>query len=103
VYSYTIGRLPGIIGEVLTGLDVILVMVGPVEIDFLTIVGNGIAFLFGVTTLGNEVAVLPVAAEKGIKMVVDSRLQSMTALCVSSPFLRNKIFSSCLCLTLFLG
>jgi len=97
------GSLPCIICEILTGLDVILVMVGPVEIDFLAIIGDGVAFLFGVTTLGNEVAVLPVAAEKGIKMVVDSRLQSMTALCVSSPFLRNKIFSSCLCLTVFLG
>src|SRR5690606_42136734 len=100
---YAIEILPCIICEILTCFDVILVVVGPVKIDFLTIVGNGVAFLFGVTALGNEVAVLPVAAEKGIKMVVDSRLQCFAALGGSSPFLRNKIFSSCLCLTVFLG
>ena len=46
---YTMGCLPCIISERLTGLDVILVMIGPVEIDFLTIVGDGVSFLFGVT------------------------------------------------------
>ena len=103
MYSYTIGSLPCIISEVLTRLDVILVMIGPVEIDFLTIVGNGVTFLLGVTALRNEVAVLPVAAEEGIKVVVDSRFQCLVALGGSSPFLRNKKFSSCLRLTVFLG
>src|SRR5690554_3289461 len=95
--------LPCIICEVLTSLDEILDVVGPIKIDLLTIVGDGVAFLFGVTALGNEVAVLPVAAQKGIKMVVDSRLQRLASLGGSSPFLSNKIFSSCLRLPVFLG
>jgi hypothetical protein len=74
VHGHAAGGLPGVIGEVLGGLDVVLFVVGPVERDLLAVVGDGVAFLFGVAPLGDEVAVLPVAAEEGIEVIVDGGL-----------------------------
>ena len=41
------------------------------EINLLTVVWNGIALIASVATLGDEIAVLVVAAEEGVEVVVD--------------------------------
>ncbi len=50
VDSMAIGRLEGIIAEVLGGLDVILVVVCPMELDFLAFVGE-VKFFRGTSPL----------------------------------------------------
>jgi len=65
VHRHAVGGLPGVVGEVLGGLDIILVVVGPVEVDLLAVIRDGIALLLGVAPPGDEIAVLLIAAEEG--------------------------------------
>lgn len=37
VHGHAVGGFVGVVGKVLAGLDVVLVVVGPVEIDFLAV------------------------------------------------------------------
>ena len=55
-----------IIAKMLAGLDVVLVAIGPMEMHFFAVVRNGVALVFGVPTLGDEIAVLVVAAKEGV-------------------------------------
>ena len=64
VDRHAIGGLPVVVVEMLVGLDVVLIAVGPVEIDLLSVVGNGVSLVAGVAALGDEVAFGVVAAEK---------------------------------------
>jgi len=64
---------------VFSGFDIVLVVVRPVEVDFLAVVGDGVAFAFRVASLGDEVAVLPIAAEKGVEVVVDGGFHRLGA------------------------
>ena len=54
-----------IIFEIFAGLDVVLILVGPVQLHFLTLIRNGI-HTFLVTALGHKVAILIVAVEERI-------------------------------------
>jgi hypothetical protein len=56
---YAVGGFIGVVREVFSGFDIVLVVVRPVEVDFLAVVGDGVAFAFRVASLGDEVAVLP--------------------------------------------
>ena len=64
----------GVVAQVLAGLDVVLVRVGPVELDLLALVGDGVDARL-VDALGEEVALGVVAAEEAEQMVVDLVLQ----------------------------
>jgi len=44
-----------VIGESVSGLDVVLVAVGPVQQHFLAVVGNSVLVSAGVTAIGHEV------------------------------------------------
>jgi hypothetical protein len=66
--------IEGVILEVLRGLDVILVLIGPIQLHFLALVRQGVDSLF-VTALGDEVALIVIAVEEGIERRVDVRLQ----------------------------
>ena len=79
VHRYAVRGLPVVVVEVLGGLDVVLVAVGPVEIDLLAVVGDGVPLIAAVAALRDEVAVLVVAAEKGVEVVVDVGLDGLTA------------------------
>jgi len=72
-------RGEGVVGKVLGGFDVVLVVVGPVEINLLAVVRDGVAFAFGVAALGDKVAVLIVTAEEGVQLVEDARFESLAA------------------------
>lgn len=61
-------------------LDIILVAVGPMKVDFLAVIGNGIPLGFGVAAPGDEVAVLVIAAEKSVEMVENGDFDRLTAL-----------------------
>ena len=64
----------GVILEVLAGLDVVLILICPVELDFLALVGDRVhAFL--IPALGNEIAVLIIPVEEGIERGINIRLQ----------------------------
>jgi hypothetical protein len=52
-------------------------VIGPVESHLLAVVGDGIAFFLGVTASGDKVALLPVAAEEGVEVVVNRGFQSL--------------------------
>ena len=55
-----------VIFEILAGLDVVLILIRPVELDFLSLVGDRVhAFL--IPALGNEISVLIVPVEEGIQ------------------------------------
>src|SRR5919197_1331001 len=60
----------GIVAQVLAGLDVVLVAVGPVELDLLALIGNGIDARL-IDALGEEVALRVISAEEAEQMVVD--------------------------------
>ena len=64
----------GVVAQVLAGLDVVLVLVGPVERDLLALVGDGVDARL-VDALGEEVALGVVAAEEAEQVVVDLALQ----------------------------
>ena len=65
VDAMAVGRLEGVIAEVLGGLDVVLVRVGPVELDLLALIGDGVdAFL--VATKRDEITFVVVAVEEVI-------------------------------------
>ncbi len=98
-----VGGLPGVIGEVLAGLDVVLVVVRPVEIDFLAVVGDGVALFFGVAAFGDEVAILPVAAEKGVEVVVGGGFQRLAVFGRADAFLGGQILFSGLCIAVLFG
>lgn len=65
------GKGEAVVVEVDAGLDVVLVEVGPMEVHFLAVVGDGVFVGAAVAALGDEVAVLVVAGEEGVEVVVD--------------------------------
>ena len=65
--------------EVLGSLDIVLIVVGPVKIDFLAVVGDGVLLTLGVAALRDEVAVLVVANEEGIQVIEDRGFESLAA------------------------
>ena len=60
----------GIVAQILAGLDIVLVPIGPVEFDFFAFVGDRVDTR-PIDALGQEVAFRIVAAEKAEQMVVD--------------------------------
>ena len=62
-----------IIAEMLASLDVVLVAIGPMEMHFFAVVRNGVALAFGIPTLGDEIAILVVAAKEGVQVIEDRR------------------------------
>ena len=79
VYYDAVGRGPVVVVEVLAGLDVVLVAVGPVQVDLLAVVGDGVPLIAPVPPPGDEVSVLVVAAEEGVQAVVDVGLDGLAA------------------------
>src|SRR5687767_8318497 len=75
--GHAVGGGESVIGKVLGRFDVVLIVVGPIKINFLTVVGNGITLSLGVATLGDKVTILIVAAEKGIKVVVNGGFEGV--------------------------
>ena len=63
-----------VVAQVFAGLDVVVVLVGPVESDLLALVGDGVDARL-VNALGEEVALGVVAAEEAIEMVVGLAFQ----------------------------
>ena len=61
----------------LVRLDIVLVVVRPVQIDLFAVVGDGVSAGARVAALGYEVAVLPVAPEEVVEAVVDVRLDGV--------------------------
>ena len=72
-------RLPLITVEVLIGLDVVLVTVGPMKMHLLTVVGDRVAMVAGIPPFGNEVAVVVIAVKECIEVVVNVGLQGSAA------------------------
>ena len=70
-----IAGLEGIVAEVLAGLHVVLVLVGPVQMHLLAVVGDGVALAAGVAALGDDVAVVVVAAEEAVQVLVEGGLR----------------------------
>jgi hypothetical protein len=64
----------GIVTQVLTGLDVVLVAVGPVELDLLALVWDSVDARL-IDTFGEEVALRVITAEEAEQVVVDLVLQ----------------------------
>ncbi len=64
----------GVVAEAFAGLDVVLVRVGPVELDLLALVGDGVDAGL-VDALAEEVALRVVAAKETVEMVVDLGFQ----------------------------
>ena len=72
MHFHAVGGFPVVVKEMLGGFDIVLVAVGPVQKDFLPVVGDGVGIAAaGVAALGDKVAVPVVAAEKGVEVVVD--------------------------------
>ena len=65
----------GVVAQVFAGLDVVLVLVGPVQLDLFALVGNRVDAGL-VDALGEKVALVVVAAEELVEMVVDFLLQA---------------------------
>ena len=64
----------GVVFEVFTGLDIVLILIRPVQLHFLALIGNSVhAFL--VPSLGNEIAILIIAIEEGIQRRIHVCLQ----------------------------
>jgi len=42
VHGHAVGRLPGVVGEVLGGLDIVLVVVSPVKHDLLAVIRDAV-------------------------------------------------------------
>ena len=80
MHGHAAHSFPGVVGKVLAGLDIVLVVVGPVKRHFLAVVGDGVAFAFGVAALGDKVAVLIVTAEEGEQVVIDGGFQRLVVL-----------------------
>ena len=66
--------LEGVVAEVFAGLNVVLVLVGPVQMHFLAVVGDGVALATGVAAFGNDVAVVVVAAEEAVQVLIEGGL-----------------------------
>ena len=81
MHGHAAGRFPGVIGKMFTGFDVVLIAVRPVKRDLLTAVRNSITLTFGVTALGDKVAILPVTVEKGVQVIVNSDPQGFVISC----------------------
>jgi hypothetical protein len=92
VHGHAVGGFVRIIGEILAGLDIVLVVIGPVESHLLAVVGDGVAFFLGVTAPGDKVALLPVAAEEGVEVVVDVGFQRFASAAALGPGLCFQIF-----------
>ncbi len=74
-FSKSLSRLVAVVGEVLAGLHVVLVGVGPVQVDLLAVVRDGVLPPPGVAHPGEEVAVVVVTGEEGVDVVEDRGLQ----------------------------
>ena len=67
--------LETVVFEALACLDVVLVFGCPVEDDFLAVVGDGVGFASPVAPLSDKVAILIVAGEEGVEVIVDADFQ----------------------------
>ncbi|HRH94503.1 MAG TPA: hypothetical protein PLB55_01145, partial [Prosthecobacter sp.] len=72
----SLGEIDDEVGEILAGLDVILIGIGPVELHFLAIVGNGkgrstAIGLAAEVAAGDEVCLLVVALEEAVEVIVN--------------------------------
>ena len=82
----------GVVPEVLRGLHVVLVAIRPVEVDFLAVVGDDVRVLPGLPSLRDEVAVLVVAAEEGVEVVVDVPADVAGRFRVAGPLSPQHVF-----------
>ena len=64
----------GIVPEVLRRFDIILILIGPVEFDFLAFIWNGVDALL-VSPLGNEVPFFIITVEEAVEIGINIRLQ----------------------------
>ena len=89
----TIGRRPIIVAEVLVALDVVLVAVGPVEIDFFPVVRDGVSLVAGVAWFGDEITFFVVAIKEGVQVIVDGGFDGVTGSgAVGNPGLGVSVF-----------
>ena len=79
LYQNAVGSGPVVVVEVFGGLDVLLIAVSPVKIDLLSVVGNRVPLIAGVSSPRDEVAVLVVSAEEGVQVIVDVDLDGLPA------------------------
>ncbi len=103
VHGHAFRRFPGVIGEILASLDVVLVMISPIDIDLLAVIGNGVAFFFGVAPLEDKVAVLIVAAKESVQVIVDGGLQRFKAFGGFCPLTRSQVLLAHFGITVTLG
>ena len=92
-----------VIGQIFAGFDVVLILVGPVQHDFPAIVGNGVgcrtAIVFrNEVALRHEVALVIVAAEKTVEVVVDLRIVGQRASAFLSLLARLFVFLANFCI-----
>ena len=81
----------GVVFEVFTGLDIVLILIRPVQLHFLALIGDGIdAFL--IATFGNEVSVFVVTAKKGVQRRINICLQCGKVCTFRQLFLELYIF-----------
>ena len=69
-------RTVAVIVELFAALDVILILIGPVQMDFFPVVGDGVFLAPGVAALGEKIAVVVIPAEEGVEVIENPRLQS---------------------------
>src|ERR1700730_11496068 len=70
VFDITWPKSEGVVAKILTCLDVILVAVGPVELDLLTLIGNRIDIGL-IDSLREEIALMVVPAEEAVEVVIN--------------------------------
>ena len=80
----------GVVLEILAGLDVVLILIGPVQFYFFTFIGNGV-YAFLVATLGNKVTVLIVTIEERIQRRIHISLQCSKVCAFSQLLLKLNV------------
>ena len=83
-----------VVEEMLSRLDVVLVSVGPVQVDLLAVVRDGILLAPGVAPPGEEVSTIVVAAEEGEEVVEDRGFQVLLVRRVTSLQAQSKSHGS---------
>ena len=72
-----IGRFPIVVVKALLGFDIVLVAIRPVQINFLAVVGNGVAIIARIAPLGYKIPLLIIAAEEGVEVIIDARRRAL--------------------------
>ena len=78
-HQNAVGSGPVVVVEVLGDLDVVLIAVCPVEIDFLPVIGNRVPLIARVSSPRDEVTFLEIPTEEGEQVIENVGLDGLPA------------------------